>query len=145
MLPFFDELFGIHVLITGINHITLAVSDLERSLEFYIELLGFKGHVTWDEGAYLSAGDLWLCLSLDSPVPSEDYTHLAFDVSETNFKSFSERLCQSGVSIWKDNRSEGQSLYLLDPDGHKLEIHVGSLETRLSALKSKPYKGLKWL
>ncbi|MCV5899603.1 VOC family protein, partial [Escherichia coli] len=32
-------------MISGLNHITLAVSDLERSLKFYIDTLGFTGHV----------------------------------------------------------------------------------------------------
>ncbi|HEX5514181.1 MAG TPA: glutathione transferase, partial [Gammaproteobacteria bacterium] len=45
--------------------------------------------------------------------------------------------------IWKDNKSEGDSLYFLDPDGHKLEIHVGDLESRLAALREKPYEGLQ--
>jgi len=132
-------------LITGLNHITIAISDLDRSLYFYTEILGLKGHVKWENGAYLSAGLLWLCLSKDTPCNKTDYTHIAFDVAATSFNGFCERIKALGVQEWKSNKSEGQSLYILDPDGHKLEIHVGSLESRLSSLKSDPYRGLIWL
>lgn len=43
-------------MLTGLNHITLAVSDIERSLAFYTEILGFVGRVKWQSGAYLSVG-----------------------------------------------------------------------------------------
>ena len=72
-------------------------------------------------------------------------THIAFDISPNDFKAFSSRVLSSGVEVWKQNKSEGQSLYILDPDGHKLEVHVGSLGSRLEALHSKPYSGLVWL
>ncbi len=132
-------------MISGLNHVTLAVSNLDRSLGFYIDILGFKGHVKWDSGAYLSVGEIWICLSCDEPCPKADYTHIAFDISPNNFKAFSSRVLSSGVEVWKKNKSEGQSLYILDPDGHKLEVHVGSLGSRLEALQSKPYSGLVWL
>lgn len=132
-------------MIIGLNHITLAVSDLERSLHFYTQVLGLKGHVKWDNGAYLSAGDLWLCLSCDAPCPKNDYTHFAFDIVASDFDACCVRLKDAGVPQWKVNKSEGQSVYILDPDGHKLEIHVGSLASRLEAIKSKPYNGLVWL
>jgi len=51
--------------LTGLNHITVAVKDLERSLEFYVSTLGMKPKVKWENGAYLTTGDLWLCLSVD--------------------------------------------------------------------------------
>ena len=132
-------------MINGLNHITIAVADIQRSLDFYINTLGFTGHVVWDSGAYLSINTLWLCLSLDSPSPSKDYSHIAWSVSISSFNTLSNQIISSGAQQWKTNKSEGESLYFLDPDGNKLEIHVGSLEQRLESLKNKPYKGLKWL
>lgn len=132
-------------MILGINHITIAVSDLECSLKFYQDILGFTAHAKWDKGAYLSVGELWFCLSLDTPCPKTDYTHIAFDIAPEEFDAFAKRVVSLGVNVWKENKSEGQSLYILDPDGHKLEIHSGSLESRLENLTNSPYSGLVWL
>ena len=52
-------------MISGLSHVTFAVSDLERSLRFYGGLLGFKTLVRRDAGAYLNAGDFWIGLTLD--------------------------------------------------------------------------------
>lgn len=132
-------------MLKGLNHITIAVSDLERSLVFYTELLGMKAYVRWNTGAYLSLGGVWFCLSCDKPAPSLDYSHIALDIAEQNFAEFVAKLCKAGVPEWKQNSSEGLSVYFLDPDGHKLEAHCGDLQTRLEALKHKPYAGLVWL
>ncbi|WP_444995485.1 fosfomycin resistance glutathione transferase [Aliikangiella sp. IMCC44359] len=133
-------------MLRGLNHITLAVSDIENSLEFYEQALGFHAHVKWDSGAYLTLGELWLCLSRDSAVQvGKDYTHIAFDVAKSDFPLLCQKLNELGVVEWKTNCSEGGSLYILDPDGHQLEVHSGDLESRLKSLKSKPYKGLIWL
>ncbi|MBT1064128.1 fosfomycin resistance glutathione transferase [Bowmanella sp. Y26] len=132
-------------MLKGLNHITLAVADVQRSVDFYTLLLGFKGHARWQRGAYLSLGELWLCLSLDKPEPAQDYTHLAFSLDKADFEPFCQRLQQAGTSLWKDNSSEGESLYFLDPDGHKLEAHVGDLTSRLHSLRQHPYDGLQWL
>ncbi|MEF1250646.1 fosfomycin resistance glutathione transferase [Vibrio owensii] len=132
-------------MLTGLNHITIAVSDLERSLDFYINALGFKGHVKWRQGAYVSLGDLWLCLSVDKPDEKSDYSHIAFSISQQDFTDFSHKLIQLDIAQWKENKSEGESLYLLDPDGHKLEIHSGDLYSRLESIKHQPYEGLEWL
>ena len=51
----------------------------------------------------------------------------------------------SDVHQWKENSSEGRSLYFTDPDGHKFEVHVGDLQSRLTNLENEPYKNLKWL
>ena len=121
-------------LLQGINHVTLCVTDLPRSLAFYQDLLGYPLRARWDRGAYLEAGSLWLCLECAPPdrcQPRQDDTHLAFSVSAAAFVALSQRL-SGQVSLWKADKNEGDSLYFLDPDGHKLEIHVGSLATRLA-------------
>lgn len=42
---------------------------------------------------------------------------------------------------WRENRSEGASRYILDPDGHKLELHIGSLAFRLDDYWAHPIPG----
>ncbi|KAF0807669.1 glutathione transferase [Alcanivorax xiamenensis] len=132
----------------GINHITLSVSDLDRSLRFYTDIVGMTAAVRWDGGAYLRSGGDWVCLSLDNRTrqgPLPEYSHVAFSLTESAFWEKADLLRRHGVSLWKDNRSEGDSLYFLDPDGHKLEFHRGDLASRLRALREKPYSGLQWL
>ena len=51
-------------MLSGLNHLTLAVTDLNRSVNFYHQLLHLQLDATWDNGAYLSLPGLWLCLSL---------------------------------------------------------------------------------
>ncbi|WP_422785829.1 VOC family protein [Rhizorhabdus argentea] len=130
--------------INGLSHITLAVTDVQRSLDFYRDILGCSVRAVWADGAYLEAGSLWLCLSQDeraSPTPRRDYTHIAFTVGASDYAALSERLINT-CTLWKDNRSEGDSTYFLDPDGHKLELHMGSLETRLAHYRANAAKGV---
>lgn len=131
-------------MLQGLNHLTLATGDLDKSLAFYVDLLGCRPRVRWARGAYLTLGELWLCLSCDLPRPAGDYSHVAFGIPAEHFAPFCARLRAAGVVEWKTNRSEGDSFYLKDPDGHRLEIHVGDLESRLASLREAPYQDLVW-
>lgn len=140
-------------MIRGLNHLTLAVSDLDRSLVFYRDLLGLRVRALWPAGAYLEAGALWLCLSVDPEGRGTDclkpdcqnvrtdYTHVAFDVAAGDFAELAQRV-RAAAPEWKKNRSEGESLYIVDPDGHRLELHVGSLESRLADYRSRRLPGM---
>lgn len=131
--------------VIGLNHITLAVADVDRAVTFYRDVLGCTVHAVWSDGAYLEAGALWLCLSRDEGArsrPHRDYTHVAFSVADADYAELSARLTADCV-VWRDNRSEGASTYFLDPDGHKLEIHLGALETRLSHYRKHPVAGMR--
>lgn len=123
-------------MITGLNHITLSISNLERSLAMYRDVLGCTVAKLTARGAYLEAGDLWLALEVDPDVrsgPLPEYSHIAFSVAAEDFETLEARIQESGAEIFKENVSEGASLYFVDPDGHKLEIHVGDLASRLAS------------
>lgn len=125
--------------VRGINHVTFAVSNLQKSIDFYTNALGLPLVKQWDGGAYLTAGNDWICLSPDAQArtsPHPDYTHMAFDVAAEDFEDIKQQCLHHGALEWKKNKSEGNSFYFLDPDGHKLEIHVGTLQSRLKAMKS---------
>ncbi len=130
-------------MLTGLNHITIATSDLEKSFQFYTDILGMKPHARWQKGAYLALGELWFCLNVDESYPAQDYTHIAFSIASDDFQSLRLSLLQNDVKEWQQNHSEGDSLYLLDPDGHKLEIHIGDMQSRISSMDAERYPGLQ--
>jgi len=138
-------------MITAMNHVTLAVIDIERSFTFYRDVLGLKPLVKWDKGAYFLIGAIengfWFCLNIDPKrEPNPCYTHYAFSVNSEEFIQMSDRIISSGAQVFKDNTSPGDSLYFLDPDGHKLEIHVGNWQVRVAAKKVDPgsWQNVEW-
>ena len=134
-------------MISGISHVTLSVRKLSRSYRFYVDVLGCKPIAKWPKGAYLTAGNAWVALVVDRNArrrPLPEYTHIAFRVPARSFDAFAERIRVSGAKIFQENVTEGKSLYFLDPDGHKLEIHVGDLKSRLKSAKKAPWKGLQF-
>jgi catechol 2,3-dioxygenase-like lactoylglutathione lyase family enzyme len=136
-------------MITGLSHVTFAVSQLERSLHFYVELVGLQPLVRWQDGAYLQAGDFWIGLLLDRAAAeatnNSSYTHIAFALPPERFAAARDKLIVQGAEEWQPNSSPGESFYFLDPDGHKLEIHARSLDDRLAWLRANPKPGIKWI
>ena len=59
-------------MITGLNHITLAVKDIEESFSFYRTVMGFIPLCKWEGSAYFLVGNpdqpgcLWFCLDRDA-------------------------------------------------------------------------------
>jgi catechol 2,3-dioxygenase-like lactoylglutathione lyase family enzyme len=141
-----------HEMINGMNHVTLAVTDVERSFNFYKNTLGLKPLCKWDKGAYFLVGieespAFWFCLNYDDKrVTNPCYTHYAFSVSPAEFEAMSQKIISSGAVVFKENTSPGESLYFLDPDGHKLEIHVGNWQTRIDIKKQNPdlWRDVEW-
>ena len=121
--------------IIGLNHITLAVSNLDRSVAFYSGLLGFSIRMHGPTSAYLEAGALWLALVADTSVrdgPLKEYSHAAFSVAPADLPILAAKLTGAGVVCWQQAETI-ESFYFLDPDGHKLELHSSDLQCRLAA------------
>lgn len=142
-------------MINGLNHITLAVKNVDVSFRFYKNVMGFTPICKWEGCAYFVVGDLndpkalWFCLDYDRKgvrVLSPCSTHYAFSVSAEDFDKMSERIMESGAICFKENTSPGKSFYFLDPDGHKLEIHAGDWRSRVAAKKedSGKWTDVEW-
>lgn len=134
-------------MIQAVNHVTYSVSDIKKSVEFYKNILKAKILLESDKTAYFTIGGLWLGLNEESEIPRNEihysYTHMAFSIKENDFDEWYDWLKQNHVNILegrpRDVRDK-KSIYFTDPDGHKLELHTGSLQDRMNYYKDeKPY------
>ncbi len=134
-------------MITGVNHITFAVRDIDESFGFYADVLGLKRIQKSSSSVYLLAGDTWIALTEDQNARNEhllEYTHIAFTVEQQDFEAMRKRIIKAGVKEWQNNWTEGASFYFVDPNGHKLEIHVSDLEARIESGKREWGDNVRW-
>ena len=126
--------------IAGIHHITLLVSDVERSLAFYRNVLGMrlvKQTVNDDDQSarHLIFGDeegrpgtLITCLEYpqleDGTVGVGSTHHFALTVADVEeLQGWREYLTAQGVACTEVmDRTFFHSIYLRDPDGHIVEL-----------------------
>ena len=130
-------------MIKGINHLTFSVSNLDVSISFYKQVFGANLLFRDERTVYFDLAGLWLALNVQDNIPRteirQSYTHVAFTIDVIDMAEMTARLQRLDVALLPDRprgESEGQSLYFADPDSHLLEVHTGSLATRLQAYYS---------
>ena len=120
---------------TRIGHVHLKVSDLERSIAFFRDLLGFELRMSYGhEAAFLSAGgyhhhiglNTWESKDGDPPAPgSTGLYHLALvyptrrDLAVAVKRLVDENWPISGAS----GHGVSEAVYLNDPDGNGIELY----------------------
>lgn len=119
--------------IQGIDHIALAVRDVERSALWYQEVLGLKRmhHTLWGGvPAFVGIGDTALALF---PVHGENpqdppgknviaMRHFAFRVDRPNFERARSDLERRSIECEFQDHQIAHSIYFHDPDGHQVEL-----------------------
>lgn len=120
----------------GIDHVALAVSDVERSAAWYIEVLGFERLYPgmWNGvPVFIGKGTTALALfprrprdeaaTSPSDRPNEaDMLHLAMRADRKNFLAAQEELKNRGIQFEFADHEISHSIYFRNPDGHRLEI-----------------------
>jgi catechol 2,3-dioxygenase len=106
---------------TRIGHVHLKVSDLQRSISFYRDLLGLDLMSYWESAAFLSVGgyhhhigmNTWE--SLRGPSVKKDLRgmeYLTATITRDNFTELSTRLAESPIASGQGS----DELYISDPD-----------------------------
>lgn len=134
-------------MIQSINHVTYSVTDIKQFISFYKDILKANILVESDKTAYFTLGGLWLALNEEKDIPRNEiqysYTHMAFTIDESEFDEWYQWLKENNVNILEGRTrdvKEKKSIYFTDPDGHKLELHTGTLEDRTDYYKEeKPH------
>jgi len=115
-----------------LQHLVLWVSDVERSVRFYRDLLGFEVKTRYPNAVFLkipgSPDDHHLGLFEQKGVPGPDESvarmyHAAWEVGEiTDLVRARERLTKVGALVGASDHGVSLSLYAKDPDGLEFEI-----------------------
>ena len=126
----------------GIDHVALAVPDVERSATWFVDVLGFErlypgmwGGVPVFVGKGTTAIALFPRRSRDvsdfstQSQPNEvDMLHLAMRADRQNFLAAQEDLKKRGIDFELQDHEISHSIYFRDPDGHELEITTYEFE-----------------
>ena len=125
-----------------LGHVVFYVKDLERSLAFYRDLLGFTevGRVFNGAAAALTSGrthhELLLIQVGEAPGPPQGRRlglyHIGIKVGDNldELRAAKMELEQAGVEIdGMSDHTVSQSLYLHDPDGNEVELYVDADES----------------
>jgi catechol 2,3-dioxygenase-like lactoylglutathione lyase family enzyme len=112
---------------TGIDHIVLHVSDVERARKFYTEVLGMDVYRQNERQVFLHAGTQGVALFKkqgESPLTTgNDMNHLALTVAEGGYEALKAGLEEHGVKV-TGRPGEDRCIYFQDPDGHRLQLMV---------------------
>jgi catechol 2,3-dioxygenase-like lactoylglutathione lyase family enzyme len=112
----------------GLDHVAIAVSDLDRSEEFYRDVLGLQRvHEEWDPPRVLASGGSGMALfpaGLDGGdvVGSPGILHFAFRVDRAAFEAAQSELSERRIEFRFSDHGLAHSVYFDDPDGHQLEL-----------------------
>lgn len=114
------------MLFTGIHHVSLNVSDTDRALGFYRDILGMAVLPRPDfpfNGAWLDAGNGRQVHLIEASVPTHEGQHIAFEVND--IASTIATLRAAGVAA-PDARvvpdSSIHQTFVADPDGNRIEF-----------------------
>lgn len=122
-----------------LGHVVFYVRDLEKSLGFYRDLVGFKevGRAFEGRAAALTSGrthhEMLLIEVGDAPGPMTGHRlglyHIGIKIGDSldALRAAKKELEDAGVTIeGASDHTVSQSLYLRDPDGNEVELYVDS-------------------
>jgi len=118
----------------GLHHMALICSDVERTIQFYQELLGFPLVELMENRDYKGSTHLFFDIGNDNLLAFFDFPgldqgpyqevlgglhHLAISVEPSRWERLRDKLTAAGVEFAEHS---DVSLYFRDPDGARIEL-----------------------
>ncbi len=112
---------------SGIDHVVLHVSDLKRSRQFYLDVLGMTVAHESSGRAFLSCGGQLVALFEvrdGTPVKARaELNHLALRIDSGTYEEVKAYLEGRGIEV-TGRPGYDRCIYFDDPDGHRLQLVV---------------------
>ena len=123
----------------GLDHVALAVRDVERSADWYVDVLGFERRYDgmWEGVPVFVARDKTAIALFPAGTDPADslpprqrsgILHLAMRANRKNFLAAQHDLTNRGIAFHFRDHEISHSIYFRDPDGIELEITTYELE-----------------
>jgi glyoxylase I family protein len=128
--------------VRGVHHIALVCRDVEETIRFYQDFLGFPLVELVENRDYAGSSHFFFDLGnrnllgffdfpgLDSPPWVETIgavQHLAISISAEQFAAAKQKFDASGLDYLGPDRGADDSLYIRDPNGVGLELYCEEL------------------
>ncbi|WP_442597683.1 VOC family protein [Neobacillus sp. D3-1R] len=118
--------------VTFVGQVNLKVQNLERSLSFYKEVIGFKVLEQSERFANLTADGKTTLLSIEQPdnvLPMQGKTtglyHFALLLPKrSDLAKIVQHFMEVGMRFGSSDHLVSEALYLSDPDGNGIEIYI---------------------
>ncbi|GEM_PF-3340230 len=111
---------------SGIDHVGLAVDDVEKARAWYVDLLGMRESARAANFVSLRVNEQFVFLLARETTPSATaLAHVAFRVTLEEFDKALAALGARGIPIDEGprKRGSGRSVYFKDPWGNQIELH----------------------
>ncbi|MGM9974246.1 MAG: VOC family protein [Clostridiaceae bacterium] len=116
---------------TYVSHVALRVKDIEKSVKFYEDIMGFKVLKTTEEAVELTADGEKALLTLiysnsfaDKPSKSSGLYHFALLLPRRkDLASFLLHIAANRYPIGAADHQVSEAIYLEDPEGNGIEIY----------------------
>ena len=128
----------------GVHHMALICSEVEQTIQFYQELLGFPLVELMENRDYKGSTHLFFDIGNDNLLAFFDFPglglkpgvesigsvqHIAISVDPAQFEPIKARLEQRGIPYLGPDRGVTTSIYFKDPDGIQIELINEPLRT----------------
>ena len=125
------------------NHVTVFVPNVQKSVDFYQDLFGMAILTRQDAGINLSTGSAFYGIY---PAPagatSGSVHHVCFGMENFDADAILKQLTDRGIKANIRLRGETKELYFTDPDGIRVQLQDVKYIGGTGVLGDRPPKGV---